>query len=340
MPRRRATTAPVAWPPSPRSVRPRRLRRTARLRAWVAETELSARQLVLPVFLRTGEGPPSPLKAMPGVCRWPVGALGKLARELESERAPAVLLFGVGLRKDEDGSEAWSDSGLVPRAVRALRAAAPELIIATDVCLCAYTSHGHCGVVRDGRVDNDPTVERLGRVAAAHARAGADVVAPSAMMDGQVAGVREGLDAAGAEDVAILAYSTKHASAFYGPFREAEGSAPAFGDRATYQMDPRNAREALREMRLDVDEGADLVMVKPAITSLDLLARARRRVDVPLAAFQVSGEYAMLKAGAARGAFEERAAVLESLTAIRRAGADLVVTYFARDVARWLRGAR
>ncbi len=274
---------------------------------------------------------------MPGVARWPVRALARLARDLEEDRVPSVLLFGTGVHKDEEGSEAWADLGLVPTAVRALRAASPELIVATDVCLCAYTRHGHCGLVRHGQVDNDATVERLARVSVAHARAGADVVAPSAMMDGQVAGVREGLDRAGAERVAILAYATKHASALYGPFREAEGSAPAFGDRSSYQLDPRNAREALRELRLDVQEGADVVMVKPAITSLDLLARARRAVDVPLAAYQVSGEYAMLKAGAAGGAFDERAAVLECLTAVRRAGADLLVTYFARDVARWLR---
>ncbi len=340
MPRPERTGTDVGSAAGRLAVRPRRLRRTARIRDWVAETDLAPRRLVLPVFLRPGDGAPTPLASMPGVARWPVGKLPRLARELERDGVPAVLLFGVARRKDDTGSEAWSETGLVPSAVRTLRRSAPGLIVATDVCLCAYTSHGHCGIVRNGRVDNDASVERLGRVAVAHAGAGADVVAPSAMMDGQVAGIREALDGAGAEEVAVLAYSTKHSSAFYGPFREAEGSSPAFGDRTTYQMDPRNAREALREMRLDVAEGADLLMVKPALTSLDLLARARRAVDVPLAAYQVSGEYAMLKAGAARGAFDERAAVLETLTALRRAGADLLVTYYARDVARWLREGR
>jgi porphobilinogen synthase len=316
--------------------RPRRLRRTPPLRDWVSETDLSARRLVLPIFVRPGRGAPTPIASMPGVDRWPVGSLAGLARALTREGVPAVLVFGVGVSKDAEGREAWSEDGLVPRAVRLLKRGSPELVVATDVCLCAYTDHGHCGVVRSGEVDNDATVERLGRVAVAHARAGADVVAPSAMMDGQVAGVRAALDREGEVGTAILSYATKHASALYGPFREAEGSSPAFGDRAGYQMDPRNGREALREMRLDVAEGADLLMVKPALTSLDLLARARRRFDVPLAAYQVSGEYAMIRAGARAGAFDERAATLEALTAIRRAGADLIVTYFAREVARWL----
>jgi len=309
------------------------------VRDWVAETELSARSLILPLFVRPGRGEPMRVPSLPGVFRWPVDSLGALGRELEDERVPAVLVFGVGVRKDEEGSEAWSEDGLVPSAIRALKRSAPELIVSTDVCLCAYTSHGHCGVVAGGEVDNDASVERLARVAVAHASAGADVVAPSAMMDGQVAAIRSALDRERFVATAILSYSTKHASAFYGPFREAEGSSPAFGDRTTYQMDPRNAREALREMRQDADEGADVLMVKPALTSLDLLARARPAIDLPLAAFQVSGEYAMLKAGAAQGAFDERAAVLETLTAVRRAGADLVVTYFARDVARWQREA-
>ncbi len=250
-----------------------------------------------------------------------------------------MLLFGAAGRKDAVGTEAWSPRGAVALAVRAMKRAAPELIVVTDVCLCAYTSHGHCGAVAGGEVDNDASTPLLGRVASAHAEAGADVVAPSAMMDGQVAAVRAALDDAGSSATAILAYASKHASALYGPFRDAEASSPAFGDRATYQMDPRNAREAMREMRLDAEEGADILMVKPALTSLDLLARARRRFDVPLAAYQVSGECAMLNAGARQGAFDERAAVLETLTAIRRAGADLIVSYYARDVARWLREA-
>jgi porphobilinogen synthase len=334
---RRSPSGGVPPPAETLRIRPRRLRRTAALREWVAETDVRPRQLVLPVFLRPGRGEPTPVDSMPGVHRWPVGALADLGRKLSAERVPAVLLFGVAEEKDSEGSGAWSEDGVVPLAVRALKRSAPELIVGTDVCLCAYTTHGHCGIVRGREVDNDATVERLGRVAAAHAAAGADLVAPSAMMDGTVAGVRAALDAAGDSSTAILAYATKHASAFYGPFRDAEGSAPAFGDRTTYQMDPRNGREALREMRLDAGEGADVLMVKPALTSLDLLARARRAVDLPLAAFHVSGEYAMLKAGAARGIFDERTAVLETLTAVRRAGADLLVTYYAREVGRWLR---
>ncbi len=324
--------------PSP-AARPRRLRRTARLRDWVAETDLDARHLVLPVLVRAGGGRPTPVPSLPGVARWPVGALPELARALHAAGVPAVLLFGQAERKDGEGREAWSPRSAVAQAVGALKSADPELIVVTDVCLCAYTDHGHCGVVRNGAVDNDATVERLARTAVAHARAGADLVAPSAMMDGQVAGLRASLDTAGFPDRGILSYATKHASAFYGPFREAEGSRPSFGDRTTYQMDPRNAREALRELRQDVAEGADIVMVKPALTSLDLLARARRRIDVPLAAYQVSGEYAMLKSGARSGAFSEREAVLETLTAIRRAGADLIVSYYAQDVAAWLRRA-
>jgi porphobilinogen synthase len=277
---------------------------------------------------------------MPGVQRYTVANLTSLARALDGEGLRSVLLFGVARAKDEEGSDAWAADGVVPQAVRTIKRAASDLVVATDVCLCAYTTHGHCGVVRDGEVDNDESRERLGRVAVAHAEAGADVVAPSAMMDGQVASVRSALDAAGHESTAILAYSTKHASALYGPFRDAEDSTPAFGDRRGYQMDYRNAREALREMDLDVLEGADLLMVKPAITSLDLLARARERFALPLAAYQVSGEYAMIKAAAASGVFDERAAVTETLGALRRAGADLTVTYFARDVARWERDGR
>jgi porphobilinogen synthase len=321
-----------------RKPRPRRLRRTEALRDWVAETDVAPRHLVYPVFVAPGLRAPEPIPTMPGIARYPVSALGPLARELHGEGIRAVLLFGVARAKDEGGSDAWSADGVVPAAVRAIREAVPGFVLATDVCLCAYTSHGHCGVVREGSVDNDASVERLGRVAVAHARAGADVVAPSAMMDGQVAAVRAALDAAGFPDTAILAYSTKHASSLYRPFRDAEGSTPAFGDRRSYQMDYRNAREALREMELDASEGADLLMVKPALPSLDLLARARRRFPLPLAAYQVSGEFAMIKAAAEKGVVDERALVLETLTAIRRAGADIVVTYFARDVARWARG--
>jgi porphobilinogen synthase len=320
--------------------RPRRLRRTATLREWVAETDLEVRRLVLPVFVRPGRGAPTGIASMPGVHRYPVGALPALARHLGREGIRAVLLFGIARSKDAEGSEAWSEHGVVPAAVRAIKGADPDVIVATDVCLCAYTTHGHCGIVRGREVINDTTVERLGRVAVAHAEAGADVVAPSAMMDGQVRGIRRALDRAGHSSTAILSYASKHASAFYRPFRDAEESAPAFGDRTTYQMDWRNAREALREMQLDAEEGADLLMVKPALTSLDLIVRARARFDLPLAAFQVSGEYSTIKAAAARGVVDEQNAVLEILGALRRAGADLVVTYFARDVARWAREDR
>ena len=322
------------------AVRLRRLRRTPELRDWVAETDVELRRLVLPLFVRPGRGGPRPVTSMPGVEQYTVRDLAPLARELKAEGVRAVLLFGTARSKDPEGSDAWAAEGVVPEAVRAIQDAAPGLVVVTDVCLCAYTSHGHCGIVRRGRVVNDATCERLGRVAVAHANAGADVVAPSAMMDGQVAALRSALDAAGHEETAILAYSSKHASAFYGPFRDVEQSTPSFGDRRTYQMDYRNAREALHEMERDVEEGADLLMVKPALTSLDLLARARRRFLVPLAAFQVSGEYAMLKSAVAAGVLDERAAVRETLGALRRAGADLIVTYFARDVARWSGGPR
>lgn len=320
--------------------RHRRLRRTRGLRELFAETDVEPRRLVLPLFVRPGEGGPTPVRSCPGVARYPARSFRALGRALYAEGLRAVLVFGVARRKDAEGRDAWSDSGLVPAAVRELKAGAPGLVVATDVCLCAYTSHGHCGVLAGREVDNDATVERLARVAEAHARSGADLVAPSAMMDGQVGGIRRALDAGGFPDTGILAYSTKHASAFYGPFREIERSSPAFGDRAGYQMDFRNAREALREMEADAAEGADVLMVKPALTSLDLLVRARRRFDLPLAAFQVSGEYAMLHAAAARGLLELRPAALETLAAVRRAGADLTVTYFAREAARWVREGR
>jgi porphobilinogen synthase len=337
MPRRRSRpNLPIAAPR--RAVRLRRLRRASHSRNWVAEGEVELRRLVLPVFVRPGRGAPQAVPSMPGVYRYSLGHVPPLARELLREGISSVLLFGVGRTKDAEGSDAWASDGIVPAAVRALKRTAPELVVATDVCLCAYTSHGHCGVIQKGAVANDATCDRLARVAVAHARAGADVVAPSAMMDGQVGWIGAALDGSGLEETAIMAYSTKHASAFYGPFREAEESAPSFGDRRGYQMDPRNSREALREMELDVAEGADILMVKPAMTSLDLLARAREHFSLPLAAYQVSGEYSMLKLAAARGIVDEQSAVMESLNAIRRAGADLVITYFAREVARWTRG--
>ena len=339
MPARRSSIDSGLRPGAP-TVRLRRLRRTPALREWVAETDLPPRRLIYPIFVKPGTGSPEAIDSMPGIVRYPVRGLPALARALEEEGILSVLVFGAARTKDAEGREAWAPDGVVPAAVRAIRGAAPRLVIGTDVCLCAYTNHGHCGVIRDGAVANDPTTERLARVALAHARAGADVVAPSAMMDGAVARIRAALDARGFEETAILAYASKHASAFYGPFREAEGSTPAFGDRRGYQLDWRNGREALRAMERDAAEGADALLVKPALTSLDLLARARRRFLLPLAAYQVSGEYAMIKAAAARGLVDERAAVEETLGAIRRAGADLIVSYFARDVARWAREDR
>lgn len=322
--------------------RPRRLRRTAALRALVRETALAPEDFVYPLFVREGRDIREPVPSMPGVYRWSVDRVAEPVAEALAAGVRAVILFGVPERKDPQGSEAWRRDGVVPRAVRALRDRfGDRLVILTDVCLCAYTDHGHCGLVAGGRVLNDATLEALARMAVVHAEAGADVVAPSDMMDGRVAAIRRALDDAGfAETVAIMAYSAKYASAFYGPFREAAHSAPAFGDRRSYQMDPGNAREALREVDLDAAEGADVVMVKPALPYLDVIRAVRRRTALPVAAYQVSGEYAMLKAAAERGWLDERAAALEALTAIKRAGADLILTYYAVDAARWLAEAR
>ena len=320
-------------------VRPRRMRRTGALRRLIRETELSADHLVAPLFV-TEEPRSSDILSMPGVRRLTVDDVAAEAVQLTELGVPAVLLFGVPLHKDAAGSGADAADGIIPRGVRAIRAAAPELVIITDVCLCEYTDHGHCGVLDAGGLpDNDATLERIARVALAHAAAGADVVAPSGMMDGGVRAIRSALDAGGFTNVPIVSYAVKYASALYGPFRDAADGAPAFGDRRTHQMDPANAREALREAALDVGEGADVLMVKPAVPYLDILARLRaEHPGMPLAAYHVSGEYAMLKAAAAAGWLDERAAVLETLTAIRRAGADIVITYYAREAARWLRG--
>ena len=316
--------------------RPRRLRRTAALRALVRETRLSPQRFIYPLFVRTGRGIREPIGAMPGQFRFSVDQLAGEAAELRNLGIRAVLLFGIPDDKDTLGSGAYDEDGIVPQAIRALRDADPELVIAADVCLCEYTSHGHCGVVRGGTVQNDETLDLLTCTATALAAAGADIVAPSAMMDGQVGAIRRALDEAGQTDVAVMGYSAKYASAFYGPFREAAGSAPQFGDRRAYQMDPPNVREALREIALDVQEGADLVMVKPALAYLDVIRAARDVVPVPLAAYNVSGEYAMVMAAAERGWLDVRAAALEMLTAIARAGADIIITYFAKDAARWL----
>ena len=319
------------------ATRMRRLRKSGVLRDMVRETELSPSDLVYPMFVQLGEGGRAPIEAMPGVDRLSISQAVEEAGEVQALGIPAVLLFGLPADKDEQGSGAYDDEGVVQLAVRALKDAHPDLVAITDVCLCAYTSHGHCGVVTaDGTVDNDLSLELLAKTAISHAAAGADAVAPSDMMDGRVGALRAQLDAEGFHDLPIVAYSAKFASAFYGPFREAADSAPAFGDRRSYQMDPANAEEAVREALLDVQEGADVVMVKPALPYLDVIRRVREATDLPVASYNVSGEYAMIKAAAAQGLLDERAAVLESLTAIRRAGADIVITYHAKDAARWL----
>ena len=315
--------------------RPRRLRRLANLRRLVRETRLTADNLIYPLFV-VHDGREEEIPSMPGVHRWPVELLAAEVEQVAALDIPAVILFGLPAAKDAEGSEAYAEDGAVQRAIRTFKAAVPELVVMTDVCLCEYTDHGHCGIVRDGQVLNDETLDVLGQIAVSHAAAGADVVAPSAMMDGQVGAIRAALDEAGFPQVAILAYAAKYASAFYGPFRDAAGSAPAFGDRCAYQMDPPNAREALREVAVDIQEGADMVMVKPALPYLDVIRQVRDAFDYPLAAYNVSGEYSMVKAAAQRGWIDERAVALEMLTAIRRAGADMILTYFAKDAARWL----
>src|SRR5918998_1650180 len=315
----------------------RRLRRTGLLRGLVRETELSPAHLVYPMFVRHGIEGRAPIASMPGTDHLSIRAAVEEAGDAAALGIPAVLLFGLPASKDEEGSGAWDDEGIVQLATRAIKAAHPDLLVICDLCLCEYTSHGHCGVLRDdGVVDNDLTLELLARVAVSQAEAGADVVAPSDMMDGRVGALRAALDERGLAETPIVAYSAKFASAFYGPFREAADSAPATGDRRGYQMDPANAREAVREARLDAEEGADVVMVKPALPYLDVVRRVREATDLPLAAYNVSGEYAMIKAASARGLLDERAAVLEALTGIRRAGADIVITYHAKDVATWL----
>jgi porphobilinogen synthase len=323
--------------PLPGGDRPRRLRRTAALRSLVRETRLAPSQLVMPLFVISGRDRSEPIESLPGHARLSVDRTVTKARELAQLGVGGVLLFGIPDRKDDEGTGTYDSAGPVPSALRALKAAGLPLVLAADVCMCEYTSHGHCGVIADGQVDNDATLPLLAEAAVVYAEAGADIVGPSGMMDGQVAALRAALDAAGQTGTAIMAYSSKAASAFYGPFREAAGSTPAFGDRRGYQMDYSNAREAIREMELDVREGADILMVKPALTSLDLLARAHRRFDLPLAAYHVSGEVAMLEAAAERGWLDRRSAGLEMLTAIVRAGAGIVITYLAADAARWLR---
>ena len=315
------------------TTRPRRLRRSETLRRMVRETKLSRDDLVLPLFVVEGNGVREPVTSMPGVHRYSVDTLVTEAKEVRDAGVPAVILFGIPDEKDPRGSGADAAGGIVQRAVEAVKSAEPDLCVITDVCMCEYTDHGHCGIIDDGEVANDPTLERLASTAVSHARAGADVVAPSDMMDGRVAAIRRALDDGGFESVAILSYAAKFASAYYGPFRDAAESTPKFGDRRSYQMDPPNGREALREMRLDLEEGADALMVKPALPYLDVLSEARRTFDVPLAAYHVSGEYAMIRAAAERGWIDGDRAMDEALVAIKRAGADWILTYAAKDVA-------
>ena len=314
-------------------VRLRRFRRTGGLRGLVRETRLSLDQFVMPLFVAPDALPD---EALPAMSRRTVDGTVREVEELVRLGVRAVILFGIPEEKDDEATGAWEDDGIVQRALRALRPEFPDLVLLTDVCLCEYTSHGHCGVVVDGEVHNDRSLELLARTAVSHVEAGADVVAPSDMMDGRVGAIREALDDRGFESTPILSYAAKYASAFYGPFREAAGSAPSFGDRRSYQMDPANVREALRECELDIDEGADAIIVKPALPYLDVIRAAREAFDVPIAAYNVSGEYAMVKAAARGGWLDERQAALESLTGIRRAGADLILSYWTKDLASWL----
>ncbi len=316
--------------------RPRRLRRAEALRAMVRETSLSPRSLVYPLFVCPGTNVKDEIRSMPGNYRWSVDLLVEECKSAFDLGIPAVILFGIPETKDDVGSGAYDAHGIVQRATRALKKALPDLIVICDVCLDEYTSHGHCGLIRDGEIDNDSTLELLARTALTQVQAGADVVAPSDMMDGRVGRIRRELDTHGFTQIPILAYSAKYASAFYGPFREAADSAPKFGDRKSYQMDPANQREAMREIALDIEEGADIIMVKPAMPYLDILALARERFDVPLAAYQVSGEFSLIAAAAQMGWVERERTILESLVSIRRAGADIILTYFAKDVARLL----
>jgi porphobilinogen synthase len=319
------------------TTRMRRLRRTENLRALARETELNVRDFVYPLFVVHGTNVREEITSMPGVYHMSPDVLAREIEEIGKLEIPSVLLFGLPARKDELASEDYDEHGIVQEAIRVCKRVNPEVIVMTDVCMCQYTSHGHCGIVRDGAIDNDETLKYLGMTAVSHAAAGADTVAPSAMMDGQVGTIRAALDAQRFIDTAILAYAAKFASSFYGPFREAADSPPQFGDRRQYQMDPANTQEALREVALDVDEGADMVMVKPALAYLDIIQRVRERFDLPLAAYNVSGEYSMLKAAARNGWLEEKKVALEVLTAIKRAGADMILTYFAKDAVNWLK---
>ncbi len=317
-------------------LRLRRLRRTESLRALVRENRVDISDLVYPLFVVEGKGIKQEISSMPGVFRFSPDQLSQETEEVARLGIPAVLLFGIPEHKDEYGTAAYHPEGVVQQAIRTIKNSVPKLLVVTDVCLCEYTAHGHCGIVADGDVDNDQTLPLLAKTAMSHVKAGADIVAPSDMMDGRVQAIRETLDEAGFEHIPILAYAAKYASAFYGPFREAAESAPQFGDRRSYQMDPSNLQEALREIEQDINEGADIIMVKPALAYLDVLRRARDTFNYPLAAYNVSGEYAMVKAATQQGWLEEKRTVMEILTSIKRAGADIIITYHAKDVARWL----
>ena len=316
--------------------RGRRLRKNDNLRRLVRETKLSVDDLVYPLFAVPGKSVKKPINSMPGQFQLSVDYIAKEAREAFEMGIPAVLLFGIPAKKDESGTGAFAKDGIVQQAVKRIKSEVPDILVITDVCLCEYTSHGHCGILEKGQVQNDMTLEVLAETALSQVKAGADMVAPSAMMDGQIAALREMLDENGLEDIPIMAYSAKYASSFYGPFREAAESAPQFGDRKSYQMDPANADEAIREISLDVSEGADIIMVKPALPYLDVIYRARQEFDLPLAAYNVSGEYSMIKAAAQLGWLDEEKAMLESLTAIKRAGADIIITYWAKQLAQVL----
>ncbi len=316
--------------------RMRRLRKTETLRRLVRETVLTVDDLIYPLFVMEGEGVRNEISAMPGCYQLSIENLVEEVKQVRDLGIPGVILFGLPAKKDEAASQAYAEEGIVQRAIRAIKEKVPDVVVITDVCLCEYTSHGHCGVVKEGEVLNDVTLELLAKTALSHAEAGADVVAPSDMMDGRVAAIRSQLDEAGYADVPIMAYSAKHASSFYGPFREAAESAPAFGDRRSYQMDPANGDEAVREVALDIEEGADIVMIKPALPALDLIWRIKQEFGYPTAAYNVSGEYSMVKAAAARGWLDEKKVVLELLTGIKRAGADMILTYHAKDAAKWL----
>jgi len=315
------------------TIRPRRLRRTPGIRDMVRETHLSVKDFIAPLFVKPGQGAKDPIPSMPGQYQYSVDTLVTEVKELAGLGIPAVILFGLPDSKDPLGSRSWADDGIVQQAVSAVKSAVPELVVITDVCFCEYTDHGHCGVIKDGDVDNDATLELLAKQAVSHAKAGADLVAPSDMMDGRVAAIRDGLDREGYQQIGILSYAVKYASAFYGPFRDAAESAPQFGDRSSYQMDPANGLEALKEAELDLAEGADMIMVKPALPYLDIISRVREICAVPLAAYNVSGEFAMVKAAAMNGWVDGERVMMESLTSIKRAGADLILTYFAKEAA-------